>query len=84
MTKCLNMCDVLRTVSGIYKHYGIVSYFMTLMENVHGKGLQYMGISRWRHLGESCQLSRGTRDLFSEVPVQAPLVDQYVETEGRQ
>ena len=39
-----------------------------------------MGVLKWRHPGEVWPAHwRNTRDLFSQVPFEAPLIDQYVE-----
>ena len=66
-------------MSGVFfKHDGIVSYFMTMTEMYVRRAA--MGILKWRHPGEAWPAHwRNTRDLFSEVPLEAPLMDQYVE-----
>lgn len=60
---------MLRAVSDMYKHYGIVSYYMTVMENVQERGRSEWGSQGGGIWGRHGQLSGGTRDLFSEVPL---------------
>lgn len=64
-TKFLNICEVLRAVSGIFfKHDGIVSYFMTVTENVREKGCNggiKVETSRW---GMASSLEEHQRSVF--------------------